>query len=50
LLCVFGIIRHCSLYACVRNWKSRNVPEEVKLMLSDSLSVEDEDRKAAGLV
>jgi len=41
----FGIIRHFSLYACVRNWKSRNVPEEVKLMLSDSLSVEDEDKK-----
>jgi hypothetical protein len=44
--CVFWIIRHCSLYACVHNWKSRNtVPEEVKLMLSDSLSVKDEDKK-----
>lgn len=30
----------------VHNLKSRNVPEEVKLMLSDSLSVEDEDKKS----
>jgi hypothetical protein len=45
LLCFGLIIRHCSLYACVHNWKSRNVPEEVKLMLFASLSVEDEGKK-----
>lgn len=45
-VCFWIIIRHCSLYACVHNWKSKNyVTGEVKLMLSDSLSVEDEDKK-----